>query len=293
MKKLTLMAAVSLALLGTATSCSKGDSPSSERYSAEVATLFTDEATGEATASLALYDFNYNLSDATMYLRIKDLKVGDNTLNVQSSDDIAFKKVAFTNGATLTTFAIPQMGNGGSNDITNLDASVYTVFNYNPTLQMVTSLWRHFEISFNIGKYKAQTFDPSCYFGGTTMSTYISSNNEHKEYSNSNVLYLLVMDIPEKKADVVIYNAQFASEMPAIAQMRLKNLDLTFSNGAYTISGTDKVPYVIEGGGETPNERFVFNNFTFRTTNQKLTTGQLTFKVAGRFDASANLNLAI
>ena len=127
MKKLTLMAAASLVLLGTATSCSKGDSPSSERYSAEVATLFTDEATGEATASLALYDFNYNLSDATMYLRIKDLKVGDNTLNVQSSDDIAFKKVAFTNGATLTTFAIPQIGNGGSNDITNLDASVYTL----------------------------------------------------------------------------------------------------------------------------------------------------------------------
>jgi hypothetical protein len=74
--------------------------------------------------------------------------------------------------------------------------------------------------------------------------------------------------------------------MPVIKKMLLDNLDVTWENKAYSISGKNVVPSVYEAGDWTPNESFTFDKVSFTTTSDDLTTCHISYTIGGRYSGN-------
>lgn len=141
--------------------------------------------------------------------------------------------------------------------------------------------------SFNLAnEYTAKTITPRCYFAGNTVSKY-ESGGEHKTFTTDKPIYYMDIDLDAKKADMVIYNAQFAPEMPSIPRMQVLGLtvepDRTYG---YRIKGSGIAPIAGEGANAVPYPAFTFYDLEFHPISEDLTQGQLTFRVGERYSAT-------
>ena len=91
------------------------------------------------------------------------------------------------------------------------------------------------------------------------------------------------MNLAEKTADIVIYDAQFAEEMPMKLTMMLKGLNIEFTREGYVIKGENIVPLVGNDAIEYP--QFAFNEFVFECNDEFLINANVKFTVAGQYRA--------
>lgn len=133
--------------------------------------------------------------------------------------------------------------------------------------------------------YRVATFPNLAYYGGSTTTTYTSDGKE-QEYKAEEPMYMISVNAEAGTAEMTIYNAQFASNMPKIAAINVKGLKIQGDRShGYKISGQNIVPTVGVGSAATAMPEFTFNNIEVYPSDNDLTSVQINFTAASRFKA--------
>ena len=161
------------------------------------------------------------------------------------------------------------------------DYYYYTGESSTSTLQMGWLCSLSFDVP---GKYKVRAFPDRAYFGGSTTSSFSGSDGSEQHYTSESAQFGISLDIESRTAEIIIYNAKFAEQMPAISRMKLSGLTLEGDREhGYEIKGTDITPLVGEGQGAVPYPSFVFNEIEFHPTNDLMNRAECDFEVAVRY----------
>lgn len=269
-------------------SCTGGADPTTASYGTTLVNVVENTTDGSTKLSYGAYEFVYNITDGVVQLTASNVKCGNNQYSFKSSD-MKYQEVTLTNGSVTRFSASDMPGSNSSVSATNLSAEITTLYSYNPLQGYITNLWRHYAITYNVNDYSVRTIEQDSFYSGTTNTSYVYQD-QHKEFSTTDITYEIRLDVENNSADLYIYNAKFAEEQPyAISQMKLGGLTLVAENGSYTLTGTNIIPDVYESNAYTPNPKYVFNTISFRFTNEALTQGTLSFTCAGAYQASATL----
>lgn len=133
----------------------------------------------------------------------------------------------------------------------------------------------------NIGT--VHTFPRNAFYKGETTTDF-TMGGVQQTFSSGNALYQLIMDLSNREATLVIYNVQFAAQMPIQTRMEIKNLKIEPNRQTgYVIKGENLVPVCGTGAGAVEYPAFVFNNVEITTVNDKMSKLSIDFNVAGRF----------
>lgn len=247
-----------------------------------------DESVAPYAIANTQYTFNYNLTKATMTVSGSDLRLGENVVSFES-EPMRFKEFVANNGSGYyRTFSAGTGKLNNSQTVVNeISGFETTLFYYYPTaipgVIGVSAIDRRMAVDFNVGdEYEVKTFPRDMYFGGET-TTHYAFGGEQKSYVDNGTIFRVYFNDALTKATVVMYNANFAEEMPKLKAIALQNLTVTFSAAGYRIQGKNVVPQVYEGGGVTDYQNFTFDNFTFYSSSSDLVDAECSFKVAGRF----------
>ena len=293
MKK-CLIPSLTLFLATSLLSCSDDDKhPATEMFSDNIATLIIPgDESANASAQMVQYSFENNFDTDQAKLAISGLSY--NGIDYQfKAENIPFSYQDYYNGR-IENFSLAAMTNlNGGTAATNLTAMIAIMRNFRPSLLApMQAFKRQYVINFTVGNdFKAKTFDANGAYFGTTMSSYIY-NNQHKDFTTDKPVYCVSMNLTTGKADVTIYNPVFAAEMPpsmASTMMLLEGLNITYTKNSFRLVGENITPKVQEGAVLTPNPHFVFNNFTLSANPDDLRAAQISFKVAGKYDAIASV----
>lgn len=129
-------------------------------------------------------------------------------------------------------------------------------------------------------KYVIRTFQKATFFAGTTVTTI----NGQNPYSNPDILYNVNLDLTNRTATVIFYNAKFAEPAPVISKMRLRNLVLEpDAQCGYRISGENVVPEVQEGDSWIPNTNYTFTSFSVTPASADLTKANIVYQVGNAY----------
>lgn len=137
----------------------------------------------------------------------------------------------------------------------------------------------------------AQTFYPMAAFGGETTTSFPGQGGVMQSYVEQNTTYEYALNTKTMTADLKIFDARFAQQMPSIPVMLLEGLTLKFKSGAIELSGTGIIPQVLEGGANgvedfTPYPAYQFDDITFEIKGEYLNVANAHFTVASRFAGS-------
>ena len=286
-------------ILGMTSCLKEGTNKVTRTISAPAITILKSTQDGSVKVSYGFYQFDLTMTETEMTgsvnspeLIANDQSLGFVTSTVDYKSSTQYN--AYLSGVTATA------GNTGM-ELTNTQflalypydadynkygyyyntsfAGDYT-FNFknlNPINNWITVA------RYNIGSsYEAYTFQPDALFRGTTNTSY-PYMGEMGRYSTDAISYRVILDLKENKAVMVIYNAKFSNTPEPVKEAIIaEDLDVSFSSTGLTISGTNITPDVVEGEGVTPNDKFVFNNIEFKTTNYK--DAEIDFTVAGVYN---------
>lgn len=214
---------------------------------------------------------------------------------------------SFTTGA-LTTKSISTSagslvnfsGNSGSVSselpVTDIKGSITGIFNYivNSVPGIVnipiSNYGPLFFLSYNLGDaYHVATFCPDSFFGGVTKLEY-NEQGETMEYEDTDMFYRIKFNYNYTKADVVIYNAKFKpGQNVAFEYMVLKDLEASFSDGAYTLTADKIVPFTPATTGSVLNSEYSISNLKVSTGSSGLSGVQISYtlfngEIKGKFD---------
>lgn len=168
------------------------------------------------------------------------------------------------------------------------DAAYAPDFNIDGYERLVPSNLMHYAVmQYDLNsRWRIRTFWPDVTFGGTTITRMPSSS---EPYSNSAIRYRVVMHLDAAPtaytADVILYNASFAPQMPTLKAIVLKNLSLTFDETGYYIEGANVAPYMYEAGQLLETPKFTINEFRL-TCGGNLTSAAINYKVMGVYSGS-------
>lgn len=239
--------------------------------------------------------------NCTYNLRLDGVKnkitVGTSTLSFDGSNNLSFNSsemncinysvasLGFTGGSFARGTA--NLSNGTKIEGIN---GLYTsmVFTYDvvgePFMVVVSN-------PMLIMNYKTQdatvkTFSMNPFFKGKTTTTY-NFKGEEQTFTTDEAVYRVNFASDMKKANVLIYNIRFASQMPRPLQaVVLKDLPVTLTREGYIIEAADFVPEMLESGALTPNPSYKFDSFRLITTSSDLTEASCTYTVNGSFKGS-------
>lgn len=121
-------------------------------------------------------------------------------------------------------------------------------------------------------------FDPNnaCYTG-IMESTVSMPNMPAVTYQTKDSKWNFVIDTKKNTCTVKLIDARFSEKMPT---MLLHLRDLKYDSRMQTVKGTDITPYVQEGDGMTPNDRFKFSKFEAIFADKAHSGVNVTFEVA-------------
>lgn len=306
MKKSLLFAVASLAVFGLASCDKTGENSSSATLNVGAYNLFTPvvAGNGEPYVSLATYSF-------TMEYPANTVATTTSAMSIPGGATASFGTVPMpmtgklididnTTKEAITFSAVDASANGAQ--VTDFQAlltqAVYAPVNYTDTEYVPGYLWyiptNYFYfpfIQYQLGDdWKVRTFWPDLTYKGQTV---ITSQMSPDPYLNQGPLYRVVMSRNDNraltgKADIIIYNAQFADGMPELKVMIIKGLDVTFTEAGYTLTGKDIVAeYKGDGGEMMPYERFPFNEIT-ATVGGNMTNITISYMVGGMFNGTFN-----
>lgn len=277
MKKILMIGAVAATMLTTA--CDT-ENEIKENYVVHSYNLVTcDEPDFEPVLSLGTYGAQYSKMgmDIDLVFTVKDLDLGTQTVNFTTPTLSGDSRVA---GGGLVYFANAE--NAGSvkgMDVTDASFKLYQTMICPPEDlddYPVTYPGNALIVAnYKVGKYHVRTYWNDMTFIGNT-ETKVGENGEPAD--NGNIYYRVIMKYGNK-ATVIMYNVQFNPNMPTLAYIIIKDLDLSFSNAGWTISGQDIVPWMVLDNELTENANYKFDSFTMSATGD-LTTANAEFVVA-------------
>lgn len=127
--------------------------------------------------------------------------------------------------------------------------------------------------------YSVRTFSCDNTYQGQTTTSY-PYMGQMGSYQTRTIYYRIVLDVNKSKAYVVMYNAKFSnSPEPVKPVIYLKDLDITWGNGTYTVHGTDLPCYIIEGGKVEIHPDYTISEFTMSTVGYEMVAANMQFKV--------------
>ncbi|MDE6336223.1 MAG: hypothetical protein K2L34_06605 [Muribaculaceae bacterium] len=129
--------------------------------------------------------------------------------------------------------------------------------------------------------YSVRTFSCDNTYEGQTATSYPNMNGGSDSAFSKTIYYRTVLDVNKSKAYVVIYNAKFSNSPmePMKAVIYLKDLDITWGNGGYSIHGTDIPSYVIDGNKLEVNPDFTFSEFAMNTVGYEMVSANISYRV--------------
>ena len=273
----------SLAGIMMLSACTHNNNTSTSTYNFPTYNFVTSLSDGTAEIVPSFYKFDMDLIAQTMTMS-STFSVANSSVNVLE-EQIPFEGFyANQNGAIYEILSFKKKNAdvaASGNAVSNLKGEFTLLANLPPEIQGLPEVYlpvgRYVCMSYDLGsKYNVRTLWTDMTFTGTTTTSMPSM----APYTNNDVKYRVILNIKEKKATVIIYDAKFADKMPSITNIVLKDLPLTLSIHGYTITGKDIVPEVYEGGVGVPNSRYKFDEFEF-SSEDNLTEGICTYTVAG------------
>ncbi len=306
MRKKTFLTLLSLSSLLLMSSCNKDDVEPGTLIQSEPYRVLNivGSSDGEASASMALYRVNFSLLAGDATVQCSDLPVGKSLISFETSS-VPFSSWQEQNQYSVTTITttghVPMSSAGvkienmnfyitsAINDFTGNQYAAPGVSN-----QYLNKVACFIQYDLN-SDYKVKATPADVSFNGSTVTSYPSAEGI-QSYENSAIKYRVVFDVAQNKADVVLYDAQFApAPSPSLKGLVLRGLDVEFTEDAgYVVSGENIIPEVLEGpSSATPNPKFSFNSFELRSSSADLTKVECDYTVAtvfkGTFKGSALL----
>lgn len=136
-------------------------------------------------------------------------------------------------------------------------------------------------LNLHVGDYQINSIPlDALYLGSTNTTTPMAGS---APYTNKDIGYRIKLNVKDKKAMFVIYQAQFAEQMPKLEAIVLKDLPVVFQNGSYSITASDVVPQMPEGGKLIDNDKFTFENLKIRIGGELLNEATINFDIKGGF----------
>lgn len=238
---------------------------------------------------------NTTMQDASYSLTIYPLS---STLNVTTSDLVinGTKYVFATNAMEAKTSLFSYEGNnydityfsGGTAaasglDVTNLQGFLSSKFNIlgtndpaNPAyvFRPFTPLVMSYTVN---GSNTVKTFAPDAIYTGVTSITTVGSTDA--PFTNDGIRYRVIFKEDYSKADVILYNANFASNMPVTINCILEDLTVAVNKDGYSIMGSNIVPSLYDETGLTPAPGFPFASFQLDNNSSDLSTAAIQYTV--------------
>lgn len=286
MKKFTLgLFSAALLALGA---CSTEVEDQTQTVGYAAVNLITPLNGGEPFASKGSYRFFLNLTQAKGTVSTSSLMIDNKAYSFQT-DTVSY---SYIGGQGMVIRMQNLKGNlDGDKDMplsgANFDiTSYYYVANISVPgySQLPENSYPYVIGQYTAGNWDVATFQEDASYYGVTTTSYAGEGGALQSYTNEEMLYRVIIDIDKKTADVIIYNAKFAEPAPTLQAILLKDLNVTWNQGSYSITGEEVVPGVAEGASWTDNPNYVFNKFEMTTTNRKLTQADMEYQVAGRFN---------
>lgn len=285
--------AISLATLLTA--CDKdNETPGTvDTYKIPAYNLYTSvSGSGGATVQLATYNFAIALPATTLKLYAPGLTIPGGASAEFATTELPLKVGSVKveeEAREILSFSSVRPAITGS-EISNLEGMLTAAVYEPPFLidgfdRFVPSNVLHYAVmQYQINNvWQVRTFWPDVTFCGTTTTSMPSSANS---FISDTPKYRVIMHLDraasDYTADVIIYNAQFASTMPRLQAIAIKDLKLQFTQSGYEISATNVVPSMLESGQLIETPKFIFNQFNL-TSQGDMTSANATYQVANMF----------
>lgn len=244
-------------------------------------------ADGETKVEKGEYTFNQNITKATIDMTASLLRLGEQT----GSFITPTQSYSAGKGYELI-FKCQEAGNfnnDASMPVTGLDCAIYNLYNTVPetvssTFPKDVAVPQQYMslpiMRYSVGQdYKVRTFFQYPLYTGTTVTT----DDVNVRYESKKMGYYISMDIPKRKATVVILNAKFSDKMgKELTALFLRNLDIKFTPSGYEVSGAGITPSIMMGTKETPVPTFEISSFQLTTVSEDMTTATAVYDVVNR-----------
>lgn len=284
MKKQILFAAASAALL--LASCDK-EGTNTQTFTTQSLNYITEVSptgapSGEVSIEAGIYKFGLDYNNSTVSMSAENLpsKVGVTSFSTQAlpgSQNSLMNITVDTKSTLMSEVSVDNLTMAYSayqvpQEYSDIPGIANQTIPYGG-LYVVT----RYTIG---GNYLVRTIWPDMLFSGTTNTSFNGTT-----FENKGIGYRVILNSKDKKATLVIYDAQFAPQMQKM-NLVLENLAVDFQPNGIVISGTDVIAKYAEGGQLQENPNFPFDDIRFVIRGTNLTEATVDFSVAGRFYGS-------
>lgn len=239
---------------------------------------------GDPFATRANYTMSLYYTDGTISVATNNLSLGNGNKSFTTHTMPCDTKYYVFNGQNLdvTSFS-GGFANNGEIVVQNVSGYLSSIFNVLGTNDPIHPEYKFVPqipviMSYNVNNaYTVKTFmADAIYTGNTRISTAAAPS---APFETDAIRYRVVFDYDLKKADIIFYNAKFAERMPVTINFIVEDLDVTFNNNGYVLSGRNLTPQLYEGNAWTPAPNYKFVNFEFMNTSDNLTMANATYTV--------------
>lgn len=284
MKK-TVIAALSAGLLVLG-SCTSDPSDSTQNMAYPTMNLISSLQNDDVFVSQCTYKFFLNITKGKAVVSAENLTINNNNYSF-SSQESPYTSTAYVGGGwdVKVKDVAGFVGNEALNNTNFMISNLLYGYNevsvpgFSSAMNAIPAVLAQFSIG---DEWRIRSFQADAFYVGKTVTSYPGENGM-ESFENDGMIYRIVIDTKENKANLAIYRAKFAPPAPELSAVVLNDLTVEWNKNGYVIKGEDVIPQVPEGTGLTPYPGFIFNNFEFQTTNDALTSADITYTVAGRF----------
>ena len=257
-------------MIGEYTACNHVSSIDGDAFvtnaSYKLTIYYTEGLASLSTANLSLGYGTKNFATTNMPYTVK--YVGDQTTGY-------YDMTSFTGGTSnqegLTITNVKGTASSGVNILGPKDPQL-TGYEFKPYIPIV--------LSYNVNDdYTVKTFAKDAIYNGTTNVRNAASGDI---FTNNDVRYRVVFSEDFKKADVIFYDAKFASRMEPITFV-LKGLSVNITKAGYTITNPEGeviIPLWWESNGFTEMENYPVTSFLLTNVSDNLTMATVNYTVA-------------
>ena len=259
-------------------SCSDLDNPVSTQTSSIAVSQFVipDDPDGEVTfENNVMYCFSSDHVAGTIAVTL------NNNRYAFTSDVMKYNGAALGNMQTVS-FG-PGSGRSNAGGVIDIEGFMTTSYYYYVTTPMLypgfyASSYTALVCQTKLDGVTLKTFSRDTFFRGST-TPYVAGRPLGSPTTSP--VYRAVLSADMKTANVVIYNMQFTSQMPALEAVVLEGLSVKYGRDGYEVYlDTPVVTKVLEGGALTEYKQFNFISFSLKTTSDDLTKVKADYEVA-------------
>lgn len=172
------------------------------------------------------YDFKINTSTFNASLEVSKLNYAEGKTISFSLENLLLTVDPQNNAWTITNRAplVVRDSDGNDHDITGFNAYIFSSGRAPEIVRVEYTIDNAYKIR-GVMKYNAFT-------GKTTVT---AANSADEPYENDSAVYFLILDHKARKAEILLYDAKFASGMPRPLDMDFLSQPFTVSDGGIEI----------------------------------------------------------